>query len=287
MPPSVPLAGPALGAPKFMRQVLEPLMSGQPRLTTITFHSYPLNRCFTPPSSPAYPTIANLMKASSSRGLAAGDRGFAQAALAHGDVFRIDELNSVACSGKAGVSNTFASALWVLDTLFAMARQGITGVNIHTLPPAAYRLFTVHRSGGRWSATVAPEYYGVLAFTRAAPAGSRLLGTTTAGSGQVRAWASSGPGPALRVALINVSPRRSHVIRVAAPGAAGPAALQRLLAPGLTATGGVSLGGRRFAHLSHTGVLPAPRRILLRRTRGAYVVRLPQASAAILTIPTR
>ncbi len=285
LPQSVPLAGPALGAPKFMNQVLEPLLAGQPRLTTVTFHSYPLNRCFTPRSSPMYPTIANLMKTSSSRGLAAGDRGFAQAAAVHGDVFRVDELNSVACSGKVGISNAFASALWVLDTLFAMARQGVTGVNVHTLPSAAYRLFTVHRTAGRWSATVAPEYYGLLMFDRGAPAGSRLLGTTTIGSPQIRVWATGGPGPAIRVVLINASPRRSHVVRVAASGADGPAALQRLTGPGLPATGGVSLGGQRFAHFSRTGVLAPARRILVRRTRGAYLVRVPQASAALLTVP--
>jgi hypothetical protein len=285
LPQSVPLAGPALGAPRFMDQVLEPLLASQPRLTTVTFHSYPLNRCFTPRSSPMYPTIANLMKASSSRGLAAGDRGFAQAALTHGDVFRVDELNSVACSGKRGISNTFASALWVLDTLFAMAREGATGVNVHTLPSAAYRLFTVHQSAGRWSATVAPEYYGLLMFDRGAPPGSRLLDTTTSGSPQVRALATGGPGKAIRVVLINASPRRSHVVRVAAGGADGPASLQRLTGPSLSATGGVSLGGRRFAHLSDTGVLAPARTVAVRRTRGGYVIRVPQASAALLTVP--
>lgn len=284
MPPTVPLAGPALGAPLFMGQVLEPLLAAQPRLTTVTYHSYPLNRCFTPPRSPHYPTIPNLMKASSSRGLAAGDRGFANVALTHGAVFRVDELNSVACSGKVGVSNTFASALWVLDTLFAMVRAGVTGVNIHTLPSAAYRLFTIHRSAGRWSATVAPEYYGLLAFTRAAPPGSRLLATARSGSSQVREWATGGPGRMVRVVLINVSSSASHVVRVDVPGAAGPASLQRLTAPGLTATGRVTLGGRRFAHFSHTGVLGAARHAVVRPTRGGYVLRLPAASAAVVSI---
>ena len=34
--------------------------------------------------------------------------------------FRLDELNSASCAGR-GVSDTFASALWVLDTLFNLA----------------------------------------------------------------------------------------------------------------------------------------------------------------------
>ncbi|HWD65306.1 MAG TPA: hypothetical protein VG405_09035 [Solirubrobacteraceae bacterium] len=287
LPQSVPLAGPALGAPKFMAQVLSPLLASQPRLTTVTYHSYPLNRCFTPRSSPTYPTIPNLMKAVSSRGLAAGDRGYAQAALAHGDVFRVDELNSVACSGKIGVSNTFASALWVVDTLFAMAREGVTGVNVHTLPSAAYRLFTLHRSAGRWSVTVEPEYYGLLMWVRAAPPGSRLLSTAATGSPAVREWATGGPGPVVRVVLINVSPRHDHVVRVTEPGADGSAGLERLSAPRLSATGDVSLGERRFAHFSHTGVLAPAKRNTVRPTRRGYIIRVPAASAAELTIPVR
>ena len=47
-------------------------------------------------------------------------------------------MNSVACGGKAGVSDTFASALWALDALFAVARSGADGVNLHMFPRARY-----------------------------------------------------------------------------------------------------------------------------------------------------
>lgn len=285
MPSSIPLAGPALGAPVFMSQVLNPLLSSQPRMTTVTYHRYPLNRCFTTRKMPTYPTIPNLMKASSSRGLAASVRSYVHAALAHGDVFRVDELNSVACSGKQGVSNTFASALWMVDTLFAMAGQGVTGVNIHTLPSGAYRLFTVHRSGGHWSAAVEPEYYGLLMFARAAPPGSRLLEITHTGSPGVRVWATGGAGQATRVVLINVSPHRAHAVAVRGPALVRGATLERLRAPSLQATGHVSLGGRSFANPSRSGVLAAPRPIRVTRSKGAYLVTLPPASAALLTVP--
>jgi hypothetical protein len=287
MPASIPLAGPALGAPRLMAEVLNPLLVGQPRLTTVTYHRYPLDRCFTTPKMPTYPTIANLMKASSSRGLASSVSGYVHATLAHGDVFRVDELNSAACSGKQGVSNTFASALWMVDTLFAMASQGVTGVNIHTLPSGAYRLFTVHRSGGRWSATVAPEYYGLLMFARAAPPGSRLLGTSTTGSADLRSWATGGSGQATRVVLINVSPRRAHTVAVRLPAPARRATLERLRAPSLTATGHVSLGGRSFADPTTSGVLAAPRRLEPAHSKDAYLVTLPPASAALLTVTSR
>ena len=43
-------------------------------------------------------------------------------------------MNGVSCGGTRGVSDTFASALWVLDTLFEMARLGVSGINIHSVP---------------------------------------------------------------------------------------------------------------------------------------------------------
>ena len=70
---------------------------------------------------------------------------------------RIDELNSVSCGAVPEVSNTFASALWALNTLFEMARVGIRGVNIHTFPGAGYELFRLHRTTAGWAAQVAPE----------------------------------------------------------------------------------------------------------------------------------
>ena len=66
-------------------------------------------------------------------------------AHARGLQFRLDEINSAAlrrCLGRTGVSDTFASALWMLDTLFNMASVGVDGVNFHSLPGADYELFT-------------------------------------------------------------------------------------------------------------------------------------------------
>ncbi len=51
-------------------------------------------------------------------------------------------MNSVTGGGAKGVSNTFASALWALDTLFELAQAGVSGVNVHTFPSAQYALYT-------------------------------------------------------------------------------------------------------------------------------------------------
>jgi hypothetical protein len=79
--------------------------------------------------------------------------------------FRMTECNSYYDGGAPGVSNTYASSLWVIDFLFTCAQNGAAGVNIH--------------GGGHYSAympiadngsTVDPEtnpgvrplYYGML-----------------------------------------------------------------------------------------------------------------------------
>ena len=63
----------------------------------------------------------------------------------------------------------------MLDTLFSMASAGVDGVNIHSLPGAAYELFTFRRDAAGWRAFVHPDYYGMLLFAQAFPVGAQLL----------------------------------------------------------------------------------------------------------------
>ena len=84
-------------------------------------------------------------------------------------------MNSVSCGTANGVANVFGSALWSLDALFQMARVGVDGVNIHTAPTYPDRLFVAKKVHHVWRAAVEPEYYGLMMFAQAAPAGSRLV----------------------------------------------------------------------------------------------------------------
>ena len=59
-------------------------------------------------------------------------RMFAPEVAAAGLTFRIEETNNFFNAGAAGVSNTFASALWGLDYLHWWSAQGAAGVNFHT-----------------------------------------------------------------------------------------------------------------------------------------------------------
>lgn len=279
--PRVPLAGPAIGSPGWLAST-GAFARAQRRVKMITIHRYPLLRC--PAAAPAHsPTIAQLLAPAASAGLAASVIPFARAARANGDSIRVDELNSVACGGAPGVSNAFASALWIVDALFSMARVGVDGVNIHTFNSAIYGLFRTQQAGGVWSANVRPDYYGLLLFAQAAPPESHLLHIAGA-SGSLRAWATQARDGRTRVVLINDSKRRRE-ITVRLPGGHGDGTLERLLAPSLGATGGVTLGGQTFGARTSTGQFAGPPKTQQIVARGrSYVVSLPTASAALLTL---
>jgi hypothetical protein len=282
LPPAVPTAGPTLGGPGWMEN-LQRFITTAPRLGLVTYHAYPFNRCFTPLSSPVYPTVPRLLSMFGSRGFVSALPGYEATAHRYGLPFRVDEINSVACGGKRGVSDTFASALWALDSLFHLARIGVSGVNFHMFPGASYALFSFRQQNGQWLGTVQPEYYGLLLFAQAAPPGERLLSTTTRGGPDVRAWATRTRTGTVHVVLINDDLHKRHVFLIRGP--AGEADVIRLMAPSAYAKTGVSLGEQSFGSTS-TGRLGAPpEQEPVSPYRHRYVVTLGPASAAMLTVP--
>jgi hypothetical protein len=281
--PGVPLSGPATGAPKWIPE-LGQFLPAEPRVKVATLHRYPLQLCFMPAASPQYPSVAHMLAPSASRGLADSVARLAAVAHSRHVALRIDEMNSVSCGGAPGVSDTFVSALWALDAVFEMARVGVDGVNFHTFPGATYELFNFARRHGRWTGYVAPEYYGLLMFAQAAPAGAHLLRTSGA-LGNVRSWATLAPDGTIRVVLINDCTTHSRAVAVRIAGAPGVATLERLGAPGITARTGVTIGGQGFGATTTTGLLSGRSAIVsVKPTQGAYVVRLPPVSAAMLTL---
>jgi hypothetical protein len=281
--PDVPLAGPATGAPKWIPELAR-FLRAEPRVTLATLHRYPLQQCFRPAASPVYPSVAHILAPSASEGLADSVASLVSAAHSRHVALRIDEMNSVSCGGAPGVSNAFASALWVLDAVFQMARVGVDGVNIHTYPNAPYELFRFTRGDGKWSGSVAPEYYGLLMFAQAAPAGAQLLRTSGA-LGNVRAWATRATDGTEHIVLINDYTAQARTVAVRIAGANGAATLERLRAPGVHSLTGVTIGGQSFGTATDTGLLAGPSEAAsVSPAHGAYVVRLPPASAAMLTL---
>jgi glycosyl hydrolase family 79 len=279
--PPLPLAGPALGASKWMRN-LGPFLSSQPHLGVVTLHRYPLQLCYTRAKSLMHPTLGHLMNARATTGLAESFKRDVASAHAHRLPLRIDEINSVSCGADRAVSDTFATSLWAVDAMFELARVGIDGVNLHTFPGAGYELFQLTMTHGHWQAAVAPEYYGLLMFATAAPPGARLLRISGRPGAGVKAWATHAADGTVRTVLINKG-SRARVFALRLPDGVKTATLERLQGPGLQAAGGVTLAGQSFGAQTTTGRIEGPdRRSTVKRIGDRYVVSLPAVSAAML-----
>jgi hypothetical protein len=282
LPANVPLAGPAFALTDWMSD-LPAFLADEPSVRYVTFHRYPLRACPVPRSSPQYASIPNLLADSSSSGLAQQVAPYVAQAHAHGDVFRLDELNSAACRGARGVSDAFASALWVLDTLFNLAAVGVDGINLHTLPGAAYAPFTFAERHRRWSGDVRPVYYGMLMFARAFPPGAQLL-QTSAPSGPLKVWATVSRTGQLHVVLINKSTLQPAEVQLTLPAAGGAVTSEALSAPSAAATGGVTIAGQAFPPNTSTGTLSGTLRApVVAPSQGSYDVYVPAAGALMLT----
>ena len=249
------LAGFDSGSQWWLSQ-LPTFLSAEPGLSMITFHRYGLNGCQKNRAARNYTSIPNLLGTFASRGIMAGvPLAVAQAHAAHA-AFRIDEMNSAYCDGVPGVSNTFASALWLLDTLFEMRSDGIDGVNLHSFPGAASALFDFGHVRGKWAAVVHPEYYAMLMFERAAPAGSRLLKLSATSIGSLRAWATTSATKGIHVVLINDNLSHAETVHVRLPlkHAMRPV-VTALKSPAAASTIKVTLGGLSYGAVTYTGTL--------------------------------
>jgi hypothetical protein len=106
--------------------------------------------------------------------------------------------------------------------------------------------------------------------------------------GSVKPWATRAPDGTVHVVLINEDTARSRTVAVRLPGVNGNATLERLEAPGVSARTGVTLGGQTYGTDTTTGALAGSSTVAsVAPTRRGYVVKLPRASAAMLTFTPR
>jgi hypothetical protein len=163
--------------------------------------------------------------------------------------------------------------------MFALVRDGIDGVNVHTFPGAGYTLFTFTHQRGSWRGDVRPEYYGLMMFAQAAPAGAQLVPVASRTATPIRLWATKASDGTVRVVMINTT-RAAHVLAVRVPGTGAAATLERLRAPGAAAYTGITLARASIDPAS--GAL-RPQVDKISPIGDDYVVRLPATSATLLT----
>lgn len=174
--------------------------------------------------------------------------------------YRISECNSYANGGSGGggggctvtggggssgtppngVSDAYASSLWVIDFLFNCAQGGASGVNFHGGGDGTE--YTPIADNDGVVVEVRPEFYGILLFTLA---GQGTLYTTdiSAGSLNVTAYAVKTSSGGLNVIVVNKDSTQNLQLTAQLPQSAGSATLLTMTGPGLSATSGVAIQG--------------------------------------------
>jgi len=199
---------------------------------------------------------------------------------------RMGEMNSIVCSGEPGVSDTFASALWTIDTMFELVNAGVDGVNFHMDFDDFYGgfLFDVNTSTTPHIYTIdviRPEYYGMLFFQQVAANGAKLLPVTV--TSNLNVWATVDRARRVRIALINKDKTASVTATIDLSGY-GIGTLTRLLASSYRAKTGITLGGQTFDGSKDGTLQGIPTRESVAPRGAIYWVPMPPTSAALLTV---
>lgn len=194
---------------------------------------------------------------------------------------RICEANSFFGGGQPGVSDTFVSALWVLDFMWALAQGSAVGVNMETgvnhLDFVSYYSPIRNDAGG--AVSVAPEYYGMLAFTQGSQGNRIALDYDTAGI-NFTAYAVAADQGQLAVTMINKDRFADVDVTIAADRAFLSATALRLKGHALDSADNVTLGGSVVA--ADGGWKPTDIESL--NVAGAVCdVHIPAASGAVVT----
>ena len=152
--------------------------------------------------------------------------------------YRFCETNSFCGGGKPGVSDTFGSALWVLDFLWRLAEGGCAGVNMET---GVNQLDFVSSYSPIADNAAKPEYYGMLAFAHAA-GGARVSVEVDAGGVNLAAYAVQ-LSDKLCVTIINKDESKAADVGIKINRAFETAKALRLSGPTLESKDGVTFGG--------------------------------------------
>ena len=267
-----------------------PPAGGTALLNSLSYHRYGVNAC-----GGRKVSIADLLEDSAAEGVASVTHPFAQGA--RGLPLHIGEGNSASCGGTTGVSDVFASALWALDALLAVAAVGVSRWNIHGGPHEHYAPISYDFPFRGDVATVQPIYYGLLAFASATSGGDARIhavnATTT--NGHIKVWALTNAAGVSRVVVIHKDPRGPAIdpatVRVvpASPGLRGNATLAWLLSGprGLIATANddITFSGQTFAGTTDGNPTGDVNVVVLAPVSGTFLFSLPPASAVVITLP--
>jgi uncharacterized protein (TIGR03437 family) len=154
--------------------------------------------------------------------------------------YRFAETNSFYNGGAPNVSDSYASALWVIDHLFACASNGAQGINLHGGGDSTG--YTPIADSDGTVVEARPEFYGVTLFTLA---GQGTLQQTTIGAGGLNAtaYAIKAANGAFHIIINNKDQVQNLNVTIQLPQTAQSAQLIQMTGPSLDATTGVAIQG--------------------------------------------
>jgi hypothetical protein len=280
--PGIPLAGPdTSGSSAFENWGPGETVNQRPAL--LTGHHYAL-RCNQQPA----PTIARLLSPQTRRLEEASLLRYVTTAEQGETPFRLDETNNVSCGGVAGISDTFASALWAAGYLTRAMALGVTGVNLHGIfaSCAGYAPFCAPTSadldGGALS--VQPEWYALRLIKPLVGESPLPTKSVVPAHHDALAYTALAPNGTLHVVIVDddAPGARSLLVRVRVGRAFGAARVLWLTAPSPGALAGMRLGGRAIA--PNGAWSPPPKLPRVADERGVISVHIWPSSACLLTV---
>jgi hypothetical protein len=235
--PSVPITGPADATNESTWTVPFGQSVTSSEITLLTQHYYRGNG-----ESPTS-TAANLITPDPN--LIANLAVLESGAQNIGVPYRMAECNSYYNGGSSGVSDSYASSLWVIDYLFNCAQGGATGVNFETGGDGPGYTPIADNDGSVVEAR--PEFYGILLFTLAGQ-GTLYSSQISAGSLNITAYAVKTSSGGLNLVIVNKDLIQNLQLTAQLPQSASSATLLVMTqlssgatAPDLTATSGVTI----------------------------------------------
>jgi uncharacterized protein (TIGR03437 family) len=154
--------------------------------------------------------------------------------------YRFAETNSFYNGGAPNVSDSYASALWVIDHLFACASNGAQGINLHGGGNSTG--YTPIADSDGVVVEARPEFYGVTLFTLAGQ-GTLRQTTINAGGLNATAYAIKSANGALNIIVNNKDLTQNLNVTIQLPQTAQAAQLIQMTGPSLASTTGIAIQG--------------------------------------------
>lgn len=252
-------------------------------LALFSQHYYAANAC------PGYPAIARdfLLTPGASTSGSAAVASSVKITHSYSLRFRIGETNSIWCGGVQGISNTFSSALWAVDTMFEYADVGVDGVNWHGVGGSAYDVFdfdtkTVAAKTTYTLSEVNPLYYGLLMFQEATGNDSHLMPVTLTTEANLKAWATEDKSETPHLVLINKEKSMQGIVVVTMTGYS-EAKVMYLTAPSYLSTNGVKFAGQTFDGSPDGRIQGVETPVVIDGDSGVFQIPVSHTSAALIT----